>query len=67
MVHPDALSIAFELEEQTKEIIQLLCIGTRIDGSLVLLHTGMSHEEIQKLCADCRTWLGDKLSHELQR
>lgn len=62
----EPLQIAFTVADQAKEIDKLLVVGTRIDGSLFLTHTGMTGEEIQKLCSDCRAWVGETLAKELQ-
>jgi len=62
----EPLQIAFQVADQAKEIDKLLVVGTRIDGSLFLTHTGMTSEEIQKLCSDCRAWVGEALAKELQ-
>lgn len=66
MILQTPLELAFTVADQSKQIDKLLVVGTRIDGSLVLLHTGMTSEEIQQLCMDCRAWVGDKLAMELQ-
>lgn len=66
MNNPDALGIAFEIADQSREIVKLVAIGICTDGSLFLSDTGLSADEIQQMCSDFQAWRGDKLAKELE-
>ena len=65
MDKPDALSIAFSIADESKQLIKLLAIGVRTDGSVFLLDSGLTEEDADQLCKDFRVWIGDKLGQEM--
>jgi hypothetical protein len=64
---PDALSIAFSIADESKQLVKLLAIGIRADGSVFLLDTGLTEEDANQLYGDFRVWVGDQLGKEMLR
>jgi hypothetical protein len=62
---PDALSIAFSIADESKQLVKLLAIGIRADGSVFLLDTGLTEEDANQLYGDFRVWVGDQLGKEM--
>jgi aromatic ring-cleaving dioxygenase len=67
MDKPDALSIGYEICDQAKQLVKLLAIGVRADGSLLILDSGLTEDDANELYKDFRLWIGDKLSKELMQ
>lgn len=56
MDNQDALSISFAIADESPEIIKLLAIGYRANGSMFAIDTGMSVEETKEMCAMFISW-----------
>jgi len=64
MESPDALSIAFQVAEESATLVKLLVIGVRANGSVLILDSGLSLDEAQKMGKDLGLWVGGQLEKE---
>lgn len=64
---PDPLSIAYSIADESREIVKLLAIGIRANGSVLILDTGLTEEDANDMYRDFRLWLGDQLGKEMTR
>lgn len=67
MEQPDALSIGYEIMDQSSQLVKLLAIGVRTDGSILILDTGLTEDDANQMYRDFRLWMGDQLGRELMR
>lgn len=65
MDRPDALAIGYEICDQSRQLVKLLAIGVRTDGSVLILDSGLTDEDANELFKDFRLWLGDKLEKQM--
>ena len=52
MDSPDALSIAFQVAEESATLVKLLVIGVRANGSVLILDSGLTLDEAQEMGKD---------------
>lgn len=62
---PDALAIGYEIMDQSRELVKLLAIGIRADGSVLILDTGLTDEDANEMYGDFRLWLGGQLGRQI--
>lgn len=62
---PDALTIAAMIADESRDIVKLLAIGVRTNGSVFIVHDGLSDEDFETMFKDFRVWLGGRLGKEL--
>lgn len=67
MEQPDALAIGYELCDQSRDIVKLLAIGYRSNGSIFTLDTGLTVAEAKELCAVFVTWMDQCIGREIER
>jgi hypothetical protein len=67
MEQPDALAIAFEICDNSPELVKLLAIGCRADGSFFTRDTGLTVDEAKELCAQFVSWMDQCLGREIER
>lgn len=65
MDKPDALTIAWQIQEESKQLVKLLVLGVRADGSLLIIDSGLTKEDVDGLYRDFRLWIGGQLGNEL--
>lgn len=62
---PDALCVAFALAEESAEIVKVLVVGQRTNGSFFVADTGLDSSEVESMFRDFRAWRGEKLAQEM--
>jgi hypothetical protein len=67
MSKPDALDIAFEISDNSRDIVKLLVIGFRTNGSIIALDTGLTVDEAKELCGQYVSWMDRCLGREIER
>lgn len=67
MHKPDALSIAYEICDQSKQLVKLLAIGSRVDGSMFIQDTGLTVDEAKELCKQFVSWMDVCIGREIER
>lgn len=67
MEQPDALDIGYEICDQSRDIVKLLAIGCRADGSFFTRDTGLSVDEAKELCVQFVSWMDVCLGREIER
>lgn len=67
MSKPDALSIAFSIADESRDIVKLLAIGYRTDGSIFTSDTDLTIDEIRDLCSHFISRLDHCLGGEMER
>lgn len=65
MEKPDALTIAWQIQEESKQLVKLLVLGVRADGSLLIIDSGLTQEDVDGLYKDFRLWIGQQLGNEM--
>lgn len=64
---PSALSISFAIADESRDIVKLLAIGYRSNGSIFTLDTGLTVAEAKELCAVFVTWMDQCIGREIER
>lgn len=64
---PNALSIAFSIANESPEVIKLLVIGYRINGSTFSMDTGISVDEAKEMCAQFISWMDRCVGRDIER
>ncbi len=67
MDKPDALSIAFSVADESPELVKLLVVGFRTDGSIFHTDTGLTVDEAKELCYDFVAWMDRCVGREIER
>ena len=62
----DALGIAFSLADESARIVKLFAFGVRTDGSVLVLNSGLSIEDIKEMSQDMRVWIGDQIGNAMK-
>lgn len=65
MNKPDALTIGYEIVDQSRDIVKLLAIGVKTDGSFLILDSGLTDDDVNELYRDFRQWVGSQLEKEI--
>lgn len=65
MNKPDALTIGYEIVDQSRDIVKLLAIGVKADGSFLILDSGLTDDDVNELYRDFRQWVGSQLEKEI--
>lgn len=67
MNKPDALDMAFAIADESRDIVKLLAIGCRSNGSIFTLDTGLTVDEAKELCSQFVSWMDQCLGREMER
>lgn len=67
MDKPDALSIAFQLADESPEVVKLLVIGYRANGSTFTLDTGVTVDEAKEMCSQFISWMDRCVGRDIER
>ena len=63
----EPLEIAFHICDEHERLDKLLVVGQRIDGSVLILQTGLTEKDVNGLYRDFRLWIGEALGEELTK
>lgn len=67
MEDQDALAIGYDIMDNSADLVKLLAIGSRADGSFFLRDTGLTVDEAKELCAQFVSWMDRCLGRDLER
>lgn len=63
----DALSMSFQLADESKQLVKVLVIAERVDGSFLTLDSDLTANEAKILCSAFVSWIDQALGRELER
>lgn len=66
MESQDALSIAFSVADESARLVKVFVFGVRVDGSVLVLNSGLSIEEIKEMSKDMRVWIGEQIGNSMK-
>lgn len=65
MDKPEPLTIAAMIADESRELVKVLVIGVRTNGSLMIIDSGLEDEDFDQMYKDFRLWVGRRLGKEL--
>lgn len=67
MEAPEALRIAWNIADESSEIVKLLVIGHRANGSTFTYDTGLTVDEAKEMSQQFVSWMDAFIGREIER
>jgi hypothetical protein len=61
----DAIGVAARIADESKQLVKIIALGIRLDGSLLILNSDMDESDLDRLFKDHRLWVGEHLGKEM--
>ena len=61
----DAIGVAARIADESKQLVKIIALGIRLDGSLLILNSDMDESDLYRLFKDHRLWVGEHLGKEM--
>ena len=67
MENPDALTLAYQIADESSEIVKMLVIGYRANGSTFTLDTGLTVDQAKEMSRAYISWIDECIGRDIER